>query len=158
MCPAGEGGAPSEQLRALREAAGLTQAEAAKRLGMDVGTLSRKERGQSAVGRVDLLAAESAFGLGVPRDTLGDKPPPAGVAAGAGEDVRSADYWRGRQDALLEIMEHVGELHAKAIRAQREIIANTVPTPRVVPPAQPADATPAPRPQVGAAKRRRVNG
>jgi transcriptional regulator with XRE-family HTH domain len=138
MCPDEPGQDAGERLKALREAAGLTQPEAARRLGVDASWISRKERGATETTRVDLLAAEAAFrSEPVGLDTMPRPDERANLR-------RTVGYWVGRQEASVELMQdaaaiqsqvaamqsRAADMMAKAIAEQRELMAHTLPTPR----------------------------
>lgn len=139
-----------ERLKQARAAADLTQAQAAKRAGFHKQSVIRWEAGTRNIGAVDLAKLARVYGttagailgeLGYQMATgeAGSTDAPTG-SAGASDDAIAAAHeagvWRGRQWALLDIMEHVADLQekaaamqAKAIRTHREIISHTSPTP-----------------------------
>jgi len=87
------------KLKQARERAGLTQAQAAQLAKVHKVSVARWEGGR-AIGAEDLRKLARAYGT-TAAELLGDE------GAGEGTARGSADYFRGRQDALREVLANV---------------------------------------------------
>lgn len=139
----GAGADTASRLREAREAAGLSQAAAAKAIGATKVSVSRWENGR-AIGAAHLAKLARAYGVPVGH-LLGEVGHQADTSQSArktsprshGGDVGTEDelagdealpgYWSGYQAALLGVMEDVAAMQARAIRMQRKIHRFTTP-------------------------------
>ena len=138
-----------ERLKRARAGAGLTQVEAAAKLGWDSVTVSRYERGARAPRREQLLAMADAYGLTVDQllgraDVTRDSPTMAGISAATVESGPAAAlYW-----AVAEMMETCTRISREAAR-----LAGGAPASERRAPSQaivPASADPNAHPEIAA--------
>jgi len=87
-------GESARRLRAARERAGLSQREAAERLGVHFGSLNRYEKGRMRVPADLLMRAEA----------LSTDPPTASTAP----PLHEPSFWHGRMVTVLELIEAAG--------------------------------------------------